>query len=60
MRPLKIGITGVRGIVGETLTPELIVTFAQAFGTYLDRGRILVGRDPRPSGPMVQIGRAHV
>lgn len=53
MRPLKIGITGVRGIVGETLTPELIVSFAQAFGTYLDRGRILVGRDPRPSGPMV-------
>ena len=35
MKPLKIGITGVRGIVGETLTPELIVQFAQAFGTYL-------------------------
>jgi phosphomannomutase len=53
MRPLKIGITGVRGIVGETLTPELVVNFAQAFGTYLDGGRILVGRDTRPSGPMV-------
>jgi phosphomannomutase len=54
MRPLKIGITGVRGIVGETLTPELVVSFAQAFGTYLDSGRILVGRDTRPSGPMVR------
>jgi phosphomannomutase len=53
MRPLKIGITGVRGIVGETFTPELIVGFAQAFGTYLDAGRILVCRDTRPSGPMV-------
>lgn len=54
MEPLKIGITGVRGVVGETLTPELVVRFAEAFGAYLDGGRILVCRDPRPSGPMVQ------
>ena len=54
MRPLKIGISGVRGIVGETLTPELVVTFAQAFATYLDGGRVLVCRDTRPSGPMVR------
>jgi phosphomannomutase len=54
MKPLKIGITGVRGVVGETFTPELAVGFSQAFGTYLDGGRILVCRDTRPSGPMVQ------
>ena len=54
MKPLKIGISGVRGIVGETLTPELIVSFAQAFGTYFDSGRVLVGRDSRPSGPMAR------
>jgi phosphomannomutase len=54
MRPLKIGISGVRGIVGESLTPELIVSFAQAFGTYLDSRRILVCRDTRSSGPMVK------
>jgi phosphomannomutase len=54
MKPLKIGITGVRGVVGETFTPEVAVGFAQAFGTYLDGGRILVCRDTRPSGPMVR------
>ena len=54
MNPLKIGITGVRGIVGETFTPELAVEFAEAYGTYLDRGRILVCRDTRPSGPMIR------
>jgi len=54
MKPLKIGITVVRGIVGETFTPELAVEFAEAFGTYLDRGRILVCRDTRPSGPMIR------
>jgi phosphomannomutase len=54
MKPLKIGITGVRGIVGNTLTPELAVGFAQGFGTYMDAGRILVCRDTRPSGPMIR------
>ena len=54
MNSLKIGISGVRGVVGETLTPELVVGFAQAFGTYLDSGRILVCRDTRSSGPMVR------
>jgi phosphomannomutase len=54
MRPLKIGISGVRGIVGETLTPELVATFAGGFGTYLGAGRVLVCRDTRPSGPMVR------
>ena len=53
MNSLKIGISGVRGVVGETFTPELAVAFAQAFGTYLDAGRILVCRDTRASGPMV-------
>jgi phosphomannomutase len=54
MKSLKIGITGVRGIVGETFTPEVAVEFSQAFGTYLDGGRILVCRDTRASGPMVR------
>src|ERR1051326_5614764 len=54
MNSLKIGISGVRGVVGETFTPELVVGFAQAFGTYLDSGRILVCRDARASGPMAR------
>jgi len=53
MKPLKIGIGGVRGLVGQTFTPELAASFAQAFGTYLEGGRVLVSRDTRPSGPMV-------
>jgi phosphomannomutase len=35
MRPLKIGISGIRGIVGDAFTPELVVEFAQAFGTWV-------------------------
>ena len=54
MKSLKIGISGVRGVVGETFTPELAVGFAQTLGTYLDAGRVLVCRDTRSSGPMVR------
>jgi len=55
-RSLKIGVSGVRGIVGESLTPQLVVRFAQAFATYLGSGDVLVGRDTRSSGLMVKEG----
>ena len=51
---LKIGVSGIRGVVGEFLTPALACQFAQAFGTYVGAGRVVVGRDTRSSGPMLE------
>ena len=51
---LKISISGVRGVVGESLTPTLLTRFAEAFGTYAGFGRVVVGRDTRTSGEMVR------
>lgn len=51
---LKISISGVRGVIGESLTPTLLTRFAQAFGTYVGLGTIVIGRDPRTSGEMVK------
>ena len=50
---LKIGVSGIRGVVGEFLTPALAASFAQAFGTYVAGGRVVLGRDTRPSGEML-------
>ena len=50
---LKIGVSGIRGVVGEFLTPALAASFAQAFGTYVGGGRVVLGRDTRPSGEML-------
>jgi phosphomannomutase len=36
------------------LTPQLLTSFAAAFGTYCGAGPILVGTDTRPSGEMVK------
>jgi phosphomannomutase len=57
MRPipsLKISISGVRGVVGESLTPILLTRFAQTFGTCVGARTIVIGRDPRTSGEMVK------
>ena len=51
---LKISISGVRGVIGESLTPALLTRFSQAFGTYAGSGTIVIGRDPRTSGEMVK------
>src|SRR5260370_6094000 len=53
-RLLKVGVSGIRGVVGEFLTPSLACSFAQAFGRYVGGGRVVVGRDTRSSGTMLQ------
>lgn len=54
---LMVSVSGVRGRVGESLTPEVVARFAAAFGAYLretagERARVVLGRDSRTSGPM--------
>ena len=51
---LKVGISGVRGVVGATFTPQLAAAFARAFGAFVGRGGVVVGRDTRPSGDLIE------
>ena len=48
-----VSVSGVRGIVGRGLTPEVAGRFAAALGTYLDGGPVVLSRDGRPSGDML-------
>jgi len=50
-----ISVSGLRGIVGETLTPEVAMRYAAAFASTIPPGDILVGRDSRPSGRMFSL-----
>jgi len=47
-----VSVSGVRGIVGDGLTSQNVMQFAQAFGNYLGNGEVVVGRDSRVTGPM--------
>lgn len=50
MSDLIVSVSGIRGVIGESLTPEAACRFAAALGTYLGGGRVVVSRDGRPSG----------
>ena len=50
---LMVSISGIRGIVGETLKPETIVRYASAYAEYCHRGTIVIGRDGRATGKTI-------
>src|SRR3954468_15229002 len=52
---LMVSVSGVRGLVGTDLTPEIVARWAAAFGTWAQTGKrkhVVIGRDARTSGPM--------
>jgi phosphomannomutase len=53
LSPLIISVSGLRGVVGESLTPEVAIRYASAFARGLPPGAVLIGRDGRSSGPML-------
>lgn len=63
--PLMLSISGMRGLVGKSLTPTVAARFGAAFGSWLWTRRrpgndeaepptVALGRDSRQSGPMIQ------
>lgn len=52
---LMRSVSGVRGLVGTDLTPELVARYAAAFGRLLasqEHGTAVLARDSRTSGPV--------
>ena len=63
MEALMLGVSGLRGTVGGTLTPAVVMRLAAAFATWLKETqrpkagghfRVVFARDSRPSGPWVR------
>jgi phosphoglucosamine mutase len=48
------GTDGVRGVVGEDLTAELVERLGKAAALWSEGGRIFIGRDTRSSGPELE------
>lgn len=48
-----VSVSGIRGVVGGSLTVPVLVDYAAAFGRFLEGGAVVIGRDARPSGPWV-------
>ncbi|MFO0964483.1 MAG: phosphoglucosamine mutase [Gemmataceae bacterium] len=56
MANLIVSVSGVRGIIGDGLTPMVATAFASALGQSVGSagGPVLLARDSRPSGPMLR------
>ena len=48
-----ISVSGLRGIVGESLTPEVAIRYVCSFACTLKQGPIVVTRDGRTTGQML-------
>ena len=54
MKEPIVSISGIRGIFGVSLTPENIVKYASAFAKYTGKKRIVIGRDGRLGGELIE------
>ena len=54
MSTLMVSISGVRGIIGKSLTPEIVQNFSLAFGSYMKGSTIILGGDSRTSGTFIK------
>ncbi len=50
---LMMSVSGVRGLLGEGMNPEIASRFTAAFARGIGGGMVVVGRDSRPSGPLI-------
>ena len=48
-----ISVSGLRGVIGESLTPEVALRYVAAFAASLPEGPVVVTRDGRHTGPML-------
>lgn len=54
MKEPIVSISGIRGIFGASLTPENIIKYASAFAKYTCKKRIVIGRDGRLGGELIE------
>ncbi len=55
---LMVSVSGIRGVVGDSLTPHVALDFVQSYATYLkqttEKPLVLLARDTRPTGEMMR------
>lgn len=54
MATIMASVSGIRGVIGDGFSPDVIARYAAAYGTYIDAGTVVVGGDSRPSREMVR------
>ena len=53
MPTLMVSISGIRGIIGDGLDPQVLVRYTSAYADFIGKGTVVIGRDARITGEMV-------
>ncbi len=53
MPTLMVSVSGIRGIIGDGLDPEVLVKYTSAYAEFCGKDTIVIGRDARVTGEMV-------
>ena len=51
---LIVSVSGIRGVIGRSLTPADALAFGSALGAHGNGGAVVISRDGRPSGLMLR------
>jgi len=51
---LMVSVSGIRGILGDSFDPAVVTKYLNGFARFIGRGTVVIGRDNRKSGLMVQ------
>lgn len=54
MPTLMASISGIRGIIGDGLDPEVLVRYTSTYAEFCGKGKIVIGSDGRITGEMVK------
>ncbi|HAB53761.1 MAG TPA: phosphoglucosamine mutase, partial [Ignavibacteriales bacterium] len=49
MSTLMVSVSGIRGIIGGGLEPQVIVKYSSAYADFIGKGKVIIGRDARIS-----------
>ncbi|MGC8893463.1 MAG: hypothetical protein ACP5QG_01290 [candidate division WOR-3 bacterium] len=50
---IKLTVSGLRGVAGSDLTPEVVIRYTSAFSVWAGPGQYILARDTRPHGPAI-------
>ena len=53
MSNLMVSVSGIRGVYGQSLTPEIVMKYAAHFGVFCQRGTVVIARDSRTTGELL-------
>lgn len=54
MPTLMVSVSGIRGVIGDGLEPQTLIKYASAYADFIGKDKVVIGRDARISGDMVQ------